>query len=287
MSRHAFPSTLLAAAVAMACAPLTARAENCSFHAERSLDIDANGLEALRLDTGAGDLDIQGVEGLARIEVRGRACTSEQARLDGIRLVQSRDGAIARVATEIPDQGHDWSLFGSDYAYMDVRVRMPAGLKLELRDSSGDIDLSGLAGDVDVTDSSGDMELRDLGGNVAISDSSGDIDVRGVKGGVTVRSDSSGDIDLVDITGDATIEEDSSGDISLRRITGHAQVDRDSSGDIEFDDIGGNAGVRKDSSGEIRADTVGGDFRVQRKSGGSDNIRHRGVRGKVSLPPGD
>lgn len=285
MSRHVLLSTAFVAAAA--CTPFAAHADNCEFHAERSLDIDANGIEALRLDTGAGDLVVEGVDGLARIEVRGRACASEQAALDGIRLVESRDGAVAGAATEIPDEGHDWSLFGSDYAYMDVRVRMPAALKLELRDSSGDIDIARIAGDVEITDSSGDMELRDLGAGVAISDSSGDIDVRGVKGGVTVRSDSSGDIDIVDVEGDATVEEDSSGDIALGRIAGSAHVGGDSSGDIEFDDIGRDASVGKDSSGDIRADTVGGDFRVERKSGGSDNIRQRGVKGKVSLPPGD
>jgi hypothetical protein len=268
-------------------APLTAQADDCAFHAERSLDIDASGIESLRLDTGAGDLVVEGVDGLARIELRGRACASEQGALDGIRFVESRDGAVARAATEIPDEGHDWSLFGSDYAYMDVRVRMPAALKLELRDSSGDMELSRLAGGVEITDSSGDMDLRDIGADVAISDSSGDIDVRGVKGGVTVRSDSSGDIDIVEVDGDATVEEDSSGDIALGRIAGNAHVGGDSSGDIEFDDIGRDASVGKDSSGDIRADTIGGDFRVDRKSGGSDNIRHNGVKGKVSLPPGD
>lgn len=285
MPRYPFLSTLAIAAAV--CAPHAALADDCEFQAERSLDIDANGIEALRLDTGAGDLVVEGVVGLARIEVRGKACASEQAALDGIRLEQSRDGAIARAATKIPDEGHDWSLFGSHYAYMDVRVRMPAAMKLELRDSSGDIDVTRLAGDLDVTDSSGDMNLGDLGAGVAISDSSGDIDARGVKGGVTVRSDSSGDIDIADVAGDAIVEEDSSGDVSFRTIEGNARVDRDSSGDIEFDAIGRDASVGKDSSGDIRADTVGGDFRVERKSGGSDNIRHSGVKGKVSLPPGD
>jgi hypothetical protein len=75
--------------------------------------------------------------------------------------------------------------------------------------------------------------------------------------------------------------------VDLCDIDGNARVDRVSSGDIQFSDIGRDARVGKDSSGDIRADTVGGDFSVTRKSGGSDNIRHRGVAGKVSLPPGD
>jgi hypothetical protein len=285
MSRHVSLSTVLVAVAA--CAPLAAQANDCEFHARRSLDIPASGIGTLRLDTGAGDLVIEGVEGLASIEVRGDACASEQAALDGMSLEQSREGAIATAATKIPDEGYQWSLFGSHYAYMDVHVRMPAALKLELRDSSGDIEASKLDGDIELTDSSGDMRLRDLGGSIRVGDSSGDIDIAHVKGSVSIRSDSSGDIDIASVAGDAIVEEDSSGDVDLRDIDGNARVDRDSSGDIQFSDIGRDARVGKDSSGDIRADTVGGDFSVTRKSGGSDNIRHRGVAGKVSLPPGD
>jgi hypothetical protein len=270
--------------VALTALPLAALADDCRFSAERALDIEAGGLNSFRLETGAGDLDVVGVPGLARIEVRGKACASEQAALAGIQLDQRREGAVASVGTLIPDEGADWSLFGSHYAYMDVHVRMPAALKLDLRDSSGDLDVAGVTGGVELTDSSGDVTLHDLGGGVSVTDTSGDIDVRGIDGDFTIVADSSGDIDIADVTGDAIVHEDSSGDVDFRQVRGSARVDRDSSGDIGFDDIGADASVGADGSGEIRATRVHGNFTVERKADAS-NISHADIGGKVSLPP--
>ena len=269
--------------VSLTALPLTALADDCRFSAERTLDVDAAGLTSFKLDTGAGDLDVVGVPGLARIEVRGKACASEQTELAGIQLDQRRDGAVASVGTLIPDAGGSWSLFGSHYAYMDVHVRMPAALKLDLRDSSGDLEVSGLSGGLDLIDSSGDITLRDLAGAVNVTDTSGDIDVRGVAGPFTIIADSSGDIGIADVEGDAVVREDSSGDITFHHVTGSARVDRDSSGDIEFDDIGGDASVGSDGSGEIRAGHVRGNFTVDKKADAA-NISHGDIGGKVSVP---
>jgi hypothetical protein len=273
--------------VSLAALPLAAHADDCRFGAERSLDVDAGGVRTFKLDTGAGDLDVVGVPGLARIEIRGKACASEEAALAGIQFVEQHEGAVASVATKIPNEGFQWALFGGQYAYLDVHVRMPAGMKLDLRDSSGDLEVSGLTGGVDVVDSSGDITLRDLGGPVNVTDTSGDIDVRGIAGDFTVISDTSGDIQIADVRGDALVREDSSGDVEFHRVAGNARVDRDSSGDIEFDDIGRDAGVGSDSSGEIRARHVRGNFNVQSKSGGSKNIAYSDIGGKVSIPPAD
>ena len=268
----------------LALLPLAAAADDCRYTVERVLDLDARGLATLRLDTGAGDLDVVGEPGLARIEVRGRACASEQEVLDGIQLSQQREGASAHVMTTIPGEGFSWPLFDNHYAYMDVRVRVPAELELVMRDSSGDVDVTGIKAGLQLTDSSGDIDLRDIGGAVTLSDSSGDILLHGLDGSVTIESDSSGDIDLSDVGGDAQVRSDSSGDVDFRRITGNARIDSDSSGDIDFDTIGGDAGVGSDGSGEIRAGHVRGAFTVERKSNAEDNIRHSDIGGAISLP---
>ncbi|MGB8378188.1 MAG: DUF4097 family beta strand repeat-containing protein [Rhodanobacteraceae bacterium] len=265
--------------------PFLANADDCAFRADRSVDIDAGGLTGLKLDTGAGDLTVEGMPNLNRIEVRGKACASEQAALAGLQIEQRRDGASAIVATRIPDQGSSWSLFGNHYAYIDVTVRMPAQLALTLRDSSGDLEIGGVSGTVHLTDSSGDIRLHDLGGAVEISDTSGDIRADGIGGTITILSDSSGDIDIANVKGDAMVHQDSSGDIDLAHVAGNARVDRDSSGDIGFRDIGKDASVGADGSGDIFADGVRGNFSVGAKSSHGGEIRQRNVSGKVSLPP--
>lgn len=263
--------------------PLAASADDCAFRAERALDIDANGLAALKLDTGSGDLDIKGVPGLARVEIRGKACASDEATLAGLQLTQQRQGDVAGAATEIPEVDAGTKLFGSRYAYIDVQVRMPDALKLDLRDSSGDIQIAGLRNGIDLTDSSGDIDLRDIG-SARIADTSGDIDIDGLEGNLTVAADSSGDIEIRNVRGDAYVRNDSSGDVKFRHVSGSARIDHDSSGDIVFDDIGGDAFVGSDSSGDIRADHVRGGFTVESKSN-VDNIHHSDIGGKISLPP--
>ena len=257
---------------------------DCEFHADRSLDVDAKGLSLFKLDTGAGDLIVEGVPGLAKIEVRGKACASDDKSLAGIQLSQERQGSTATVGTQIPDNS-GLSLFESHYTYMDVHVRMPAGLKLELRDSSGDLEVSGLTNGLDLKDSSGDIKLTDLAGDVSATDTSGDIEVRRISGNFTVLSDSSGDIIVDDVKGSAVVEEDSSGDISLSHVDGDARVDRDSSGDINFSYIGRDAVVGVDGSGDITAENVKGNFTVGAKSSSGGEIRQHDVHGQVTLPP--
>jgi hypothetical protein len=270
-------------ALALISAPAFAD-DDCAFRADRSLDVDAKGLSLFKLDTGAGDLVVEGVPGLAKIEVRGKACASDEKALAGIQLVQEREGSTATVGTRIPDNS-GLQLFESRYTYMDVHVRMPAGIKLDLRDSSGDLEVSGLTNGLDLKDSSGDIKLTDLAGDVSVTDTSGDIIVRKISGNFTVLSDSSGDIEVDDVKGNAVVEEDSSGDISLTHVDGDARVDRDSSGDINFSEIGRDAVVGVDGTGDITAANVKGNFTVGAKSSRSGEIRQRDVHGQVTLPP--
>ena len=61
-------------------------ANECQFSAERNLDIDPAGLQALRMELGSSDLNVQGDPAATRIEVHGKACASEQAWLDELQI---------------------------------------------------------------------------------------------------------------------------------------------------------------------------------------------------------
>lgn len=279
MIRRLAPLALLLGA-----SPALAWGDSCEFSARRELTLDAAQLQQLGVIAAAGDLTIRGEPGLARITATGTACASTQALLDGIQLTvgggegPEGDGSVVRVVT--PEASWSW---GNTYAYLDLEIRVPATLPLDVQDSSGDVEVTDVAALV-VRDSSGDLDIRDVAGPVRVADSSGDVEVRKA-GSVVVDDDSSGDIVLSDIGGDARIERDSSGDIEFADIRGNAMVEVDSSGDIEFDRIKGNASVHRDSSGGIRADGVGGDFVVS--VDGSGDIRHDNVAGRVDVPEDD
>lgn len=264
----------------------TGASADCEFTAARNLDISAESLAQFKLQTRAGDLRITGVPGAKQIELRGKACASSADALAQLTLQQNRDGSMLHVVTTAPEDNGGFKLFGSNYAYIDLEVRMPQALALDLEDSSGDIEIEN-AGAMEVRDSSGDIEIRGARGDVFISDSSGDIEVDQSEGNVTVRSDSSGDIRIEGARRDVLVDEDSSGDIRIDDVSGNARVNHDSSGDIRFRRIGGNAEVGSDSSGSIVADQVKGDFSVRDKSGGRSGIDYSDVGGKVSLPERD
>lgn len=275
---------LLSIALLLAASPALAWGDDCEFTAKREIALDTKGLERLAVIAAAGDLDIRGEAGLTRATASGTACASTQALLDAVQLVQGggngpeADGSTIRVVT--PEGGWSW---GDTYAYLDLAVRVPTTLALDVQDSSGDVAVENVAA-LNVRDSSGDLEIRGVRGAIRIDDSSGDVDVRDA-GSVVVGDDSSGDLEFSNIAGDAVVQSDSSGDIDFADIRGNARVDVDSSGDIVFERVQGSASVENDSSGSIRADVVGGDFIV--RNDGSGGISHSDVAGRVDVPEDD
>ncbi len=228
---------------------------------EQKLDqvLDLSGSETLAVNAVAGDLEIRAGSGDEAV-IRGTVCVSEEEWLEDVRVV-TEGGRNAEITVVVPSTS-GWSITGNKYAYVDLELKVPAGIALEVKDSSGDAEISGVA-------------------SVSVSDSSGDLEVSDIAGGVIIK-DSSGDIELEDIGGDVTIASDSSGDIEGDRIEGNVLIEQDSSGGIHFSGVGENFTVERDSSGDIFAEDVGGDFTVLRD--GSGDIEYRNVTGKVSKP---
>ena len=228
--------------------------ERCAFEAPRNLDLAADGVKTLEVNARAGALTIRGEPGRSQLRVRGTACAGSREQLAQIRLVQRREGDRLVVTAELPESG-DWS---AGQRSLDLELRVPARLALDVRDSSGDALIERVAS-LRVQDSSGDLRIADIAGAVRVQDSSGSVDVR--------------DVDAL------RIPHDSSGDIRAAGVRGDAIVDVDSSGAIEMRRIGGDVRVGQDSSGSILAEDVAGDFTVERD--GSGDIEHRRVRGQV------
>lgn len=254
---------------------------DCEFSARREATIDLGAARKLALATGAGDLKVVADANATTATASGKACASSEELLARIQLRTSTEGGVPTMKADMPQYESSW--LGDTYAYLDLEVRVPASVALTLADSSGDVDVEGIAS-LDAHDSSGDLEVRDVGGEVKIVDSSGDVNVRNA-GAVHVVNDSSGDLELSSITGDVQVDSDSSGDIDIDHVGGNAVVESDSSGDIDFRNVTGNATVDRDSSGGIRATDVGGDFVV--RVDGSGGVTHHGVKGRVDVPDED
>jgi hypothetical protein len=253
-------------------------ANECQFSAERNLDIDPAGLQALRMDLGSSDLNVQGDAAATRIEVHGKACASEQAWLDELQIEQSRQGGKALVKAA-PRPSHS-GLFGKQYAYIDFVVRVPANLALEVQSGSGDTRAANIAS-LDYQSGSGDLNLDRIAGAVSVTVGSGDV-VASHLGSFKLGHAGSGDMHVSDVQGDVTIGHVGSGDLSFSDVRGSLRADSIGSGDVVAERIGSDVYIGSIGSGDVTAKTVGGGLTVG--SAGSGDIHHSGVVGKVQVP---
>ena len=253
----------------------------CRYSAERNFDVPAAGLATLAFELGSNDVVLEGVDGLANIEVRGHACASEADWLDSLTVDQQKSGDTLTIT---PRAGHDlhgnWS--GMTYAYVNLHVRAPAALLARMRGDSGDADVSHVAA-LDFETSSGDLLVHHVPGTLSLELSSGD--VRGDDLGIVdVRSVSSGDITLRDVHGSIEVARVGSGDLRFSNV-GSVRIGSVGSGDVSVSDAGGDVAVDSIGSGDVDVDGVAGAFHVGSK--GSGDVRHRNVRGQVTVPRDD
>lgn len=255
-----------------------ALAHDCQFSAERVVDIDPAGLAALRFELGSSDLNLQGDPAVTRIEVRGRACASEQAWLDELQIEQSRQGgkAVVKVAPRASHIG----FFGRTYAYIDFVVRVPTGLAIEVDSGSGDTHAANVAS-FDYHAGSGDLNLERVAGAVSVAIGSGDV-VASRLGSFNLGSAGSGDTRVSDVQGEVVVGHVGSGELSFSGVRGSVRVDSIGSGDFVADNVGRDVYVGAIGSGDVTVKTVGGNLTV--RAAGSGDIHHSGVAGKVEVP---
>ncbi|MFC3032645.1 DUF4097 family beta strand repeat-containing protein [Pseudoalteromonas fenneropenaei] len=201
------------------------------------LQLDATGLRGLVADTDAGDISIEGVEGLDKVEILAKIQTTDAR---GYLITLERDGDKAQLIAKARGKepaGFAW--YSGNSPRIDLVVRVPQGFTLDLDDDSGDIAISGLQGDITIEDDSGDIVLSG-GAKVTIHDDSGDILVSNATGDVSIE-DGSGDMLVKNIKGSVYIN-DGSGDIHIDGANGLTIADA-GSGDLSIHNVKGNVKV--------------------------------------------
>ncbi|MGA9333772.1 MAG: DUF4097 family beta strand repeat-containing protein [Rudaea sp.] len=259
--------------------PALAAANECRFSAAHDFDVDAAGLKTIAFNLGSSDISVEGVPGLARIEVRARACASVEGWLSDLGVDHDRSGDRLSIT---PKQEHRnaWQSSGSSYAYIELHVRAPAALALEIRSISGDANVRNAAM-LAFESASGDLDAKQIAGELTIDVSSGDVKGDAI-GRVEVHRTASGDITLRNVGGDVRIERSGSGDLQLSDIRGNVDIGSVGSGDVSAIHVDRNVTVGSVGSGDVFATSIGGDFTVH--ASGSGDVRYHDVRGSVSVP---
>lgn len=273
MTRHAALAVLLLAAL---CAP--ALADDCRHSAPRSLALDFSGVRTVMFDVGPHTLRVDaGASAGGRIA--GRACASDEDRLESLTLDARRDGD--RLVVEL---GHDsnWSglSLGNRYAYMTLDAGVPANVLVQLQVGSGDARVTG-ASSASADVGSGDVEVLRTSGRVTAKVGSGDVEVDDA-GALHVLSIGSGDVEAANVRGEVDVGSIGSGDLTVRGAGGDVSIRSIGSGDADLADVTGSVAVGSVGSGDLGAHRIGGDLRVD--SVGSGDLDHSGVSGRVEIP---
>lgn len=211
----------------------------------RDLSLAAAGIDTFVINVGAGSLDVRGFEGLQTIEVKATIVVPDADSEDGKRIIEddlelTLERAADSAVLESRFARHFWG-FGSD-AYVDLEVRAPASMVIEIDDGSGSMDVAGFVSDVRIDDGSGSIDVNAAGG-LYIDDGSGSIDVLNVSRDVYIN-DGSGSITVEKVGGTVTID-DGSGGIRVKNVAGDLIILDAGSGSVSFADIRGT--VEEDS----------------------------------------
>lgn len=249
-----------AADVAVASRASDRGSQECAFQIERTGAVAASASDRVVVDAGSGHLRVEGREGLSEVRVVGAVCASQESYLDALRVTVERRGGEVEVRAHYPDsRTRDRDRRGRDVAMIDLVVEVPLRAAVDIEDSSGamevysvgpltiddssgEILVQGVDGDLFIDDSSGEIEVRDVAGDASIDDSSGDVDVADVQGIVRVR-DGSGSIRVVEVERDVVVERDGSGSISVRDVRGDFRVLNDGSGGIRYSGVDGRVDI--------------------------------------------
>ena len=232
------------------------------------------GVEVVEFRLGSDDVDVvskEDTEATFIIKKTWKANDEEygQELLDEAKITIERDGEKIVVSRKRSRTRNGWDMITKGYVSIDIIATIPAGMRLDIKTGSGDVDLDDRTAPVRVSTGSGDVLAARMGdgleagagsgdlrvdsvvGPFKFSAGSGDVTVGSVEGRVEI-SLGSGDVDIDEITGNTKVST-GSGNIGIGTLEGSLDASA-SSGDITVLDHTGEADIGT-SSGDVRFHT--------------------------------
>jgi DUF4097 and DUF4098 domain-containing protein YvlB len=180
--------------------PITAQSD------QWSKDFKVDGTPRVRVATGDAHVRITAADTntiQARITTRNWKIGG-----DGIQILDRQNGDEIELEVRYPKR---WTMFDTGNRRVDIELRVPRLASLNIKTGDGNIDLNGVAGDVDLQTGDGRLEITDVQGTVRANTGDGPVKLIGGKGEITLQ------------TGDGRIEVEGF-DGTLRVETGDGRV---------------------------------------------------------------
>ncbi|NJO03154.1 MAG: DUF4097 family beta strand repeat protein [Bacteroidia bacterium] len=122
-------------------------------------------------------------------------------------------------SVQVPNLG---AFVGTPGSKINLIVKVPSGLTLEIYDNSGEVYIHDLLNNLRMDDDAGRLTVHNIRGDVRIQDGSGRLAVKGITGKVRIY-DKSGKITVEEVSDSLTIR-DRSGAITIRQVQGPLRV---------------------------------------------------------------
>lgn len=255
---------------------------------EKTLSLAKDG--KVQISNISGDIEVRSwSEGQVKVKALkvSKASSLSQAKENAAKVTIeiSQEGNVLRIETKYPKSGKFWEGESVNVS-VDYWLWIPEQAGLKVKNISGDVDVEGTAGMLDLSAISGDVSLRKASGRAESSTISGDLEISDVTGDVLLKS-VSGDITAGRIKG--SIEAETvSGDIELTEVSEAATVRvKALSGEIVYRgkiNPAGNYSL-KSHSGDVELDLPADsafDFEAETFSGGIVTDFEIKVTGKIS-----
>jgi DUF4097 and DUF4098 domain-containing protein YvlB len=203
------------------------------------------------------------------------------------------DEKSLRIEVKVPEHGN----FGSKDIDSDLRLRVPAGVRLKASGVSADVRVHGLKGEIDVDSVSGDVEVdvaskalraHSVSGDVRVSAPDATADVETVSGDVIVTARK--EIEAKSVSGDVHVQARDVEKLKVETVSGDLVLDMNlvKGADVNAETLSGEVHLRlpAEPEGTLEMETFSGELSsaFTRDIGRTKDYRHDGSgSGRVRL----
>jgi hypothetical protein len=267
---RAFTSRIVIAVATFALCALPALG---AVHGEFDRTLQVNGHVDLQVETGSGSIEVHR-GGSNQIHVIGRISANEwfgggnaEERVKKIESnppIQQSGNDIRIGHIDDPELKHNISI--------SYEITVPENTELRSSSGSGNQDIAGIAGALEVNTGSGSLKLSNIGAGVRAHTGSGSIDADGVHGSLYART-GSGSIHATNVAGG----------FDGQTGSGHLTLDQSAPGSVHAET--GSGGLELHNvKGSLQASAGSGDIRVQGEATGGWTVRTGSGSVQLRLP---
>ncbi len=122
----------------------------------------------------------------------------------------------------------------------DLEIAVPKGSSLEAHGRGGDFDVTGLAGNVEITSDNAGVRLQDIGGNARLDLRRSDVvHATNVKGALDLKVGRASDLDLQNVDGQVTIEGTYTGVVAFKNLNRPLRLSSPMGTELNIDKVPG------------------------------------------------